>query len=195
MNRSVVLSLGLCVVIVLAIPSSVAAQTSFAVDRGSLGISGMVDFGVADGELYEDMAGDPLVSFSIMPSIFYFIAPNLAVGGDLMFEHSSRGDDSSSMYGIGPGILYAFGSGENSTYPYIGAGFTYAISKNNVDITGTQVRLGGGLFILPASQQHLGLRLEAGVTFDGLKPDLPGAETTNGTTYGISLGLVGFIFK
>ena len=190
-----VLSLGLCVAIVLAIPSTVAAQTSFAVGRGSLGISGMVDLGVLDGELYEDMAGDPLVSLSIMPSIFYFIAPNLAVGGDFMFEHTSQGDDSTSMYGIGPGILYAFGNGESSTYPYIGASFAHVTYENSIsgEVNGRQIRLGGGLFILPSLQQHLGLRLEAGVTFDGLSPEHE--KSTYGTTYGISLGLVGFIFK
>ena len=195
MNRSVVLSLGLCVVIVLAIPSTVAAQTSFAVDKGSVGISGMASIGLADGELYEDLAGDPLISLSLQPSIFYFVMPNLAIGGDLMFEYEAQGDDSASMYGIGPGILYAFGSSKSTIYPYVGAGFSYVIYKNGLDITGTQIKLGGGLFILPAAQQHLGLRLEAGVTFDGLKPDWPGAETTNGTTFGISVGLVGFIFR
>jgi len=178
-----------------AIPSTVAARTSFAVDRGSLGISGMASIRVADGKLYEDTAGDPLVSLSFMPSIFYFIAPNLAVGGDLVLEHTFQGDDSASMYGIGPGILYAFGNAESSTYPYIGASFAHVTYENSIsgEVDGRQIRLGGGLFILPSSQQHIGLRLEAGVTYVGVAPEHE--KSTYGTTFRISVGLVGFMFK
>ena len=191
MKRPLLLSLGIVLAMVLILPTTAFAQATFAIDKGSLGISGTAGFTSQSGDLYEwDDKG--ITTISLMPSIFYFVAPNIAIGADVTFQSVTQGDDKVSMIGLGPKIMYAFGNQASTSYPYINAGYSFTTISNAGDIKSSSLKFGGGMFLLPANQQHLGIVIEAGILMDSRK--IEGFDAVKGTTIAISVGLVGFIF-
>lgn len=185
--------LGFSAVIVLVIPTVAVSQPSFAVDKGSNLIAGTAGFTNMSGDLYE-WGDDSQSILTIAPSFAHFIIPNFAIGVNLSYVRMSVGDDSMTDIGVGPLVVYAFGKQESATYPYLGAGFNYLYTGNDDSVNGTSFSFAGGVFLLPAQQQHLGVTIEASVSFDSMKGDWEGAKSESGTKIGIGVGLVGFVF-
>lgn len=99
------------------IPISAFAQ-SYAVDRGSVLVGGSAGWSSADTG---DTSGDRLSTLALSPSVLYFVAPGLALGGDVTLVRYSRNDNSSTSASIGPAVAYYFGEGPRPVYPFVSA--------------------------------------------------------------------------
>ena len=90
-------------------------------------------------------------------------------------------------------------------YPFLTASFLYNHEGMSVDydaenledfdrdVNGTKIHIGGGVVFMPASQQHLGITMEAGVNLNSMKPDVDNADSISGTEIVVNVGLVGFL--
>ena len=185
--------LGLGAVMALIIPTVAVAQPSFAIDKGSNLIAGTASFANMSGDLYE-WGDDSQSIFTLEPSFAHFIIPNFAIGADLSLVHISAGDESYTDIGIGPLVVYAFGKQESATYPFVSAGVKYLHTGNDDSVNGNSFSFAGGVILLPAQQQHLGIILQAMVSLNSMKGDWEGAKSESGTIIGVGVGLLGFVF-
>jgi hypothetical protein len=90
-------------------------------------------------------------SLGFDPGFFYFLIPNLEVGGFFRLSYDKTGDDSLTRFGFLPGAQYIFDLGSR-LYPYAGMalGFEYvsggAGSYFAIDVMGgVKYNFGGGL--------------------------------------------------
>jgi hypothetical protein len=93
------------------------------VDRGSLLVGGSAGWssastGGSDGSRFSTLM--------LNPSVLYFVAPGLALGGDATLVRYARDDNSSTSAGIGPAIAYYFGGARRPVYPFVSANVQYA---------------------------------------------------------------------
>ncbi len=141
--------------------TSVSAQNS-AYDRGSSILIGSFAYSSTGGELFvaEPDEDGRITTLQINPSLSYFVAPGLAIGGKVLFQRTAQDDDSFTTWGLGPQILYFIGSNraqssvKGTTYPYLGATFAFLRStakstfRGQTDKTsanGTAVAFGLGI--------------------------------------------------
>lgn len=92
-----------------------ASAQDYAIDRGSMIVGGT-------GSLTSEsssFSGDRRWDLRIQPSTQYFVTPNVAVGGSLLFQAAGIGDDSNVFVGAGPAFSYYFGGQDRSVYPYV----------------------------------------------------------------------------
>jgi len=120
-------------VIVLGLNLSSAYAQNAAYDRGSTIVIGSFAYSSAGGELFvaEPDEDGRITTLQINPSLSYFVAPGLAIGGKVLFQRTAQDDDSFTTWGLGPQILYFIGSNraqssvKGTTYPYLGATFAF----------------------------------------------------------------------
>jgi hypothetical protein len=177
--------------------SSVSAQ-SFAVDKKASIISGSVSFTSQGGEIFEDLDGNKVTSFTFTPNFNHFITKNFFIGGSLELSTESQGDYSSNGFGIGPQIGYAFGGPQSKAYPYLDLGILYY--KVNADygggdsmqLSGSDILLGFGV-IVPI-KAHIGLIFEGGYQMLNLN-DKDTDSSYSGNIFSIAVGIAGLIFQ
>lgn len=159
-------------------------------------VSGMAGFTRQSGDLHEDKGGNALSKLMIVPSLCYFVVPNLAVGGDFSLNRTTQGDNNLTSLALGPKIVYFMGEEDQKILPYLGAGVNYLRIKaedtdEEVSATGYMFKLGGGIISLISS--HLGLVFEVGYLQQSLEPEDNG-ESESGNMLVFGAGLVGFWF-
>jgi hypothetical protein len=104
------------------------------ISKGSIIIGGAVSFASQGGDLYAN-GDDRQNTLSFMPNALFFVADNIAVGGQLNFTRAWQGDVSSTQFGIGPTAGY-FLDVDSSIYPYGAVGLSYqnlSIDSNFAD--------------------------------------------------------------
>ena len=176
---------------VLAIASSASAQ-GYAIDQGALVLDGTVSYSSDGGDLYEDADGNRVNTALVNPSVLYFVAPGLAIGGELYVENASQGDFSLTTIGVGPEITYFFGGPESTVYPYVSAGLAYAsLSSDFFDASGIGFGFGAGAaFMLTNS-----VAITAGGSYDILNLSVDQVdETESGNTFRLEIGVAAFLF-
>ena len=120
-----ILRLGLALLSLVLLAAPAGAQ-SYAVDRGSLLVGGSGGFSSTGTEQDED---DRTTQLSIRPSVEYFVAPGLSLGGELQYSRFSNGGDASTTFGVGPAMSYYFGGrSRRSVYPFVSVGGAYSRS-------------------------------------------------------------------
>jgi hypothetical protein len=184
----------LLVIVTLICTNNLFAQ-EFAVDKGAAFISGQVAFASQGGELFEDANGNKLSSFSLLPNVNYFIFKSLFLGVGLEFASEIQGNYTSRGIGVGPQIGYAFGNENSTIFPYIGIGMKYydllvSYGSRDTEAKTTDLFLGAGL-IIPV-KSHLGLTLDIGYHVSGIDS---GSGIHLGNTLGVSLGIVGLLYR
>jgi len=97
-----------------ALAPSASAQ-DYAIDRGSMIIGGTASLTSQSSSFSDDRRWD----LRIQPSTQYFVTPNVAVGGSVLFQAAGIGDDSNVFVGAGPAFSYYFGGPDRSVYPYV----------------------------------------------------------------------------
>jgi hypothetical protein len=176
----------------LATASMPANAQSFAVDRGSVLVGGSAGFTSSATEVNGQGGGDRLTSFSLTPELLFFLAPGLAIGGELTFARTSQGDDSFTAYGIGPAATYFFGATEERPwYPYAGASvqLLWESSGADDDPTSRAYRAAvGGLFMLSSA---VGLNAELFYRLSTRENDAFEVDTD---TFGLAFGISAFVF-
>ncbi len=175
-------------------------------DKGSLILEGNASFSSISSD---DMLGDESATIiNIIPTIGYFISPNLLIGADIEFLKVSYGDMSGSSFGIGPSVGYYFNmdktriDAKGAVYPYIKGFFIYTSSKleaeeeeeedeEEVEFTTTTFGFQGGMIFMLSN--YVGANFSARYSFDKYKPE--GAdESADGNTLNIGVGITAFIY-
>ncbi len=176
----------ICVTVLFLLPSILTAQAEFATDKGSMLVGGSASFTSSGGDAQGD---DRYNILQINTKIMYFIALNLAIGGNFQFINQSYGDDSQTSVAIGPTIAYFFGQPDSRTIPFIGASFTYGNVSDAYSQTSFSV--GGGMVFMFA--RNIGLTTEASYQFESYSPE-GSSDSVSGNTFGIALGISAFIY-
>ncbi|MFQ5708493.1 MAG: hypothetical protein ACE5HO_13630 [bacterium] len=179
------------VLLLLMGPTFVHCQTGRgATDTGAMLVSGLFSFSSQGGDLYDGFRDDRVTTIAIVPSLFYFIAPGLGIGGDLSLNRASQGDFSTTTFGIGPKAGYFFDSGTNMI-PFVGAGVNYlSLDFGNDNQGGLRFKFAGGVFI---RKGHLAVGIEVGYLYDRFKPE-GFSESITGNTILIGAGFGGFLY-
>ncbi len=167
----------------------VTAQ-DYAVDTRAVLVSGTGSFCSQGGDLYE-ADGDRLHTVSVTSSINYFLAPHIFAGGTLGFTHMSLGEDDYHTINLGPTLGYALGDAQSSMFPFFAAGVNYTSMGDEDTISGTDIRLGGGLILAPKT--HLGVIIEIGYHILTLTHD-DWDESRSGNTIMVGVGLAGLLY-
>jgi len=184
-----------CLAITLLFAGAImAAETP--IDKGSMIIGGTAYFMNQSGDLYES-GGEALATIAIAPTVGYFVAPNIMIGGKIDFLSWSRGGISHTYWTAGPVVGYYFNLDQTRTeakgaiYPYLLAFFMYGQESNS---SGADLMAyggqGGAMFMLSNA-----VGVEAGVRFqsESYKPE--GAdESTTGTTLMVGAGITAFLW-
>jgi len=131
-------------------------QRSEATSPSAALLSGAVSFSSQGGDLYaggEDE--DRLTTLAIIPSLFYFVAPGLGIGGDLSYNRQSQGNQSLTIWGAGPKLGYFMDSGSN-TIPFLAGGINFlSIGDEDDSESGFRFKIGGGVLL---RKDHMALR-------------------------------------
>ncbi len=175
----------ICCILFLLLSGAALAQKQYPVDKGSIQLSGSASF---TSQGYETSDND-LTTVQLNTVAGYFIIPNLLAGANLAFIHQSIGDESSTLFGIGPKVAYYFGEADSQIYPYLTGSFLYFSLSDAY--TETAFFIGGGAVFMAA--EHIGFTAEAGYQFESYSPK-GGGDSVSGHTFGISFGLAAFLF-
>lgn len=155
-------------------------------------MDGTVSVTSQGGELYENTAGDRVNTVLLNPSVLYFVAPGVALGGELYVENASQGDVSVTTIGVGPTIAYFFGDSDSSVYPFVGANVVYSsLSTDGFDASGFGFGLAGGAdFMLTES---VAITAQLDYSIENLSVDQAN-EAFSGNTLRLMLGVAAFLF-
>ena len=174
---------------------SALAQT-YAIDKGSYLLGGGLSFTSQGGDLFVGGSDDDrIISISITPTLGYFVAPGLALGGDVQLQRASRSEFSSTSITIGPSLAYYFGQPTTRTYPFIEAGIGYTRISFDFDesdsgsTNGYQFGVSGGLSHMIARNVAL-----TGALFYQNQTFSDDGESASGDTFGFQGGVTAFIF-
>ncbi len=166
---------------------------SEATDEGAKIVSGVISFSSQGGDLYTgfDDDDDRLTTIAVVPSLFYFIAPGVGMGGDLAYNRASRGDDSYTVWGAGPKIGYFIDTGGN-TIPFVSGGVNYlSVADEHDSENGFRFKFAGGVLI---RKGHFAVAIEAGYILDRFKFE-GASKSTTGNTIVIGAGFAGFLYE
>ena len=181
----------------MAVSSAFPAESP--IDKGSIMVGGGGAFSSLSGKLY---GGDneSVTLFLLYPSLSFFPARGLAVGGQLLLGSLSQGDWSASISGIGPKLTYYFGAnkgdhhGKGRTYPYLTTSVLFGqVSADDGDdkVTGTLVTIGGGVNYMVANS--IGLSAEVNYRSDILKDEDDRSES--GHSINVMVGFSLFLWE
>lgn len=154
-----------------------------------------------EGQTYD---GAKVSTFSVTPSVGYFVIDKLAVGIDLGFTNLTTKEDGDkttiSSFSVMPTATYYFAN-SSKLVPFLGAGIGYASNKTKETFAGTSTeytadglawKVKGGVTYM--ATQFLGINL--GVSFDQFanKETYFATEYKNTVnTFGVNVGFSYFI--
>ncbi len=187
-------------VVMLVLEMTMAAESP--IDKGSMIIGGNMAFQALSGEAYEDTLGNDATVFEFMPSLGYFVSPNIMVGGEANFATASQGDYRETTWLVGPTAGYFFNVGPSRTqvtgsiYPFVKGFFLYGQKKEDDgtdDITTDAFIYGGQGGIVLMLSRAVGVN--ASVRFRGTDLKRDGAEESeSGTSIGVGAGITAFLY-
>jgi len=192
--------------------SGLSSAQDHPIDPGVFGLDGTVSFRSQGGDIYSvEGSDDRQTTASIEPAGFYFIAPGIAVGGQLRLARSSQDVATSTTLGIGPSALYYFGEPDAEVLPFVGANLLLLRRSSSVDLG--SVDLGPGIEPIDLGEEDITLTgvafdIQAGFTYmlarnvgvttaafflyERLGGDIE--ETLSGNTVGVQVGITAFVF-
>ena len=184
---------GFAIAAALLITAAQADAQEYALDRGSLQISGSASLTSTDN----DNSGDDgrVTVASVLPGLHYFVAEGLGVGGDLIFSYTSSGDDfSTRSIGIGPSVSYYFGGSESRVHPYLSA--RAAIASMTFDSPGGELEgsrrsgtVAGGILAMLSSS--VGVTTELFYLLEKFESQ---GQEADSNTFGLAVGIAAFVF-
>ena len=186
-------------VLLTAMPSIAAAQSSGPVDRGSwlVGGSGRFSrqkFEVGSGEVTS-------TTFELSPNLLYFIANRVAIGGQLEVSTTDTESGGGTTWFIGPAARLYLAPSSSRTLPYLGLSVGAGRSTFDNDNSGAEsensiweVQAIAGITWMMSRQ--VGLTIEG--FFDRREDsfELGDDETeSTATTFGLRFGFAAFLFR
>ena len=181
--------------------SGLSSAQDHPIDPGVFGLDGTVSFRSQGGDLYS-VEGDRQTTAAIEPGGFYFIAPGVAVGGQLRLARSSQDVGTSTTLGIGPTALYYFGEPDAEVLPFVGANLLLlrqsgTVDLGSIDLGEQEVTVTGLAFDIQAGFTYM-LARNVGVTtaafFLYKRAGSDNVETQTGNTVGVQVGITAFVF-
>jgi len=188
---------GLTVLLITYLTSIVQAEDAkpkTPIDKGSINVGGLLSIQSSGGDIYAGGDGDRQTMTLFIPSARYFITPNIAVGGDIMYLRSSQGDVSATQVGIGPAAAYFFKVQNEKFYPYVGLGllyYNYSIDVGEWDTSasGFDFRFGGGVAYMLG--KNLAVVAELNYHIQSLKPE--DGDSESGNIFAFTVGFAAFL--
>lgn len=118
--------------LLIALASNAQAQApQYALDRGVIQIQAQSDLTFA----ISTIGGASTTNFRLVPSLGYFIIPNLVIGGTISLDVRSRSvsnqSTTSTTFGIGPYGAYYFANKSTLLYPLVGAQLFFTTSDGS----------------------------------------------------------------
>ncbi len=163
---------------------------SHATDKGSIAVGGSASFSSnkAPG------GSDRTTVLDLRPSLQYFLAPGVALGGQLTLGRASSDNTTSTTIGIGPLVSYYFGRISTSVVPFVSAEFSVAqnsfdSSIGGEDITSTGIMGAAGLLLLLSNS--VGVNAQLYYRHLNLSNDIADVD---GNSYGLAFGIAAFVF-
>lgn len=189
MMRSLLISV---VLVLFFAPSPVAAQAEYPSDRGSFVLGGSISWTNAGGELYENANEDRYNAVLLNPRALYFVAPGLALGGDLYVQSASQGDFESTTIAVGPAAAYFFGGAESTVYPFLAASVGYA-SMSSSGADGSGMTFGGSAGAAFMLSQAVALTLSGNYRIENISID-QADQSFSGNVFGLQIGVEAFLY-
>lgn len=192
----------------IALFASVQAQT----EKGSWVVSGKTGIGFNSATTKysaqgHSVDGPEVSTFSVTPSVGYFVIDNLAVGVDLGFTSTKTTfknsdldvnyEDKQQLFSILPNATYYFATATKAR-PYLGAGIGYGSLTASDIFSGDQTTKGGFLWGVKGGLVYLlnstvGLDLGVGYNSFTTKQTESGVELkTTANTLGVNGGITLF---
>jgi hypothetical protein len=145
--------------------------------KGQISIAG--DFQISIVSESTDADNDESdLDIVISPALDFFIAPNLSVGGQVVFAREDQGDLEAQTFGVGARVGYVIGLGKVSIWPR--AGFTFArtsfeFGEADTTLTGLSLNVFAPVLYHPVDHFYLGLgpKLDYDVYADDDTDDAP----------------------
>lgn len=194
------------VAIVAASAAPLAAQTgsSGATDRGSMLVSGSASLSRINQSSDEEL-GLPeqhTTSVYVQPSVLYFVARRVAVGGQLGVSYASFEQGHASSWMVGPAARAFFGASDAKVLPFVGGAIVAGSStfKRDTPTAGTSESSTWGLE--GVGGLTLMLSRQVGVTGEGfvtrteekLQNSALSDRTLTRTEFGVRFGISAFLF-
>jgi hypothetical protein len=190
-------------VVCVALLHAIASGAQHPFEQGSKMFTFTAGFLNASGDLYESYDEKTFTAILLMPSVTYFFVPRIGVGGDMLLFLTGQGDNKSTTLGIGPKMMFTFGSEEAKCYPYVTMGFyfirhdmeydNFFLLYDDIDVTYTGWRGKIGIGTSYMLTRHLGVTLEGSYNTDSLELK-EGGDKKTGEMVIVTLGLIGVFF-
>jgi hypothetical protein len=121
-------------------------------------------------------------SFTLQPALQYFLAPNVSIGGSILFGYSSGGGNSVTVFGLAPEVGYDLTLSDTwSFWPGISVGFRTFSASPGASSTSAYASIDAPFLIHPAEHFFFG----AG---PGLSVGLAGDNKVNTINVGFTIG-------
>jgi hypothetical protein len=200
------LPLGIAGLALLTLPPRLLAQRAVppAIDRGSLVIDGGASLSRSRTTTETTGSAGTKVEvtstqLSLLPSLLYFVAPRVAVGGSLELARAKSGATSSTIVGAGPAARLYFAGEGASALPYVGASTRVSRVSNDRDtgpsLSSTQWAFEGVAGLTWLFSRQVGIVTEAFARRVGYSAEGPGNASADitATELGLRVGVAAFI--
>jgi hypothetical protein len=166
------------------------------ISKGSMIVGGSAGVSITDPE----GSTPSTTSISVFPSILYFVAPRLALGGSVGLSYASSDNSSTNGWSLGPAVRYYIAEPTATMLPFVGASALFGKQKfssgGNPDITGTTTMLEGVGGITWLLVPHVGLNGELFVNHRKIETSGTPVVISDAKqlVYGLRLGISAFVF-
>ena len=200
------LQLEVCLIALLFASAEVKAQGQRSpIQRGSIQIGGTANI----SRTKASEGGSGLTIAEAFPRLGYFVVRGLAVSANLRFrkvwadDQPNARNQTSSEWGIGPGVSYYVSTRVPRLFPFVSARALYNRATTHADVNSTAVDSrvstelwllsGGALYMLG---EHVGLTSEAFYqrNHNNIRSGASAESTSSSKTYGMQWGISAFIF-
>lgn len=180
---------------------SLVAAAPLAAQKSPIGQGTWIVGGSASLVGSHQNGGRNTTSFSIAPLGLRFVAPHVALGGNVLLGYTSSSFASGWSYGLGPSIRYYFGEPTAKTFPFVSGSvigqWVNSTIKNpstgqNPDVDSHQIVLDGSVGITQMLATHVGLTGE--LFYDHRDSKSGSLISATVHDYGFRFGITAFVF-
>jgi hypothetical protein len=183
--------------VVCALPA--AAQSRGPTDKGSILAAGTASFVRSSFEI--DDNDETITGITVNPTLLFFVAPRVAVGGQLGISRVSSDNGSGTSWLLGPAARLYFGEASSRTLPYVGLGVSFGGSSSDSDDSNLESSsdiwgLEGIAGLTWMVTRQVGITGEAFFQRTSYENDGPfAASEQKRTDIGIRFGFAAFLFR
>lgn len=181
--------------VVISTPLAGQSAPDAPTDRGSRIIGGTASVSHTSG-------GGGSTGISVSPSLLYFLADRVALGGGVGLGYSDHDNGSTTSWRLGPEVRFYFGPSGSKTLPYLGAAVQVGSSSSDSDAGPVPVNLDTSFWGLEGVagltfmiSRQVGIAGEAFIQRDEQTSETSLSEVTRATTrFGLRFGIAAFVF-